>query len=288
MCPTVGRKRLGVELRRLRMAQSLRLDDVAVKLGIGASTVSRAETGKTSMSRMYLAAVLDLYGVNDPAQRELLMLMRQEGSSKEWWGDYAPVLPAGAGRYLGLEAAATRVCVFSALRVPGAIQTRRYTVAACLASRPGADSGMAETVAALQWRRQERLRHDGVKLRLIVDESALLRFVGSAQVMTEQLEHLQTAADSASVSVRVSRLAAAGAALCSSFGLLTLSDQTSPGIACCEGIGGQVFIIERPDDVTTATATFEALERTAESKTRSAALIEKAAALWQRRAAEGS
>jgi transcriptional regulator with XRE-family HTH domain len=65
--PNAGRHRLGAELRRLRKAQSLRLEDAADKLGIAASTLSRTETGKTSIKPLYLAALLDLYGVDDPA-----------------------------------------------------------------------------------------------------------------------------------------------------------------------------------------------------------------------------
>src|SRR5579872_613976 len=61
--PTVRRRRLGTELRRLREAHSLKLEEVADKLGLAASTLSRIETGKAPTRTAYLSAMLDLYGV---------------------------------------------------------------------------------------------------------------------------------------------------------------------------------------------------------------------------------
>ncbi len=46
MGPTVRRRRLGFELRRLREAHSIKLEEVAEQLGVAASTLSRIETGK--------------------------------------------------------------------------------------------------------------------------------------------------------------------------------------------------------------------------------------------------
>src|SRR5271170_1374301 len=44
--PTVRRRRLGAELRRLRDDHGMKLDEVATQLGLVASTLSRIETGK--------------------------------------------------------------------------------------------------------------------------------------------------------------------------------------------------------------------------------------------------
>ena len=284
--PTAGRHRLGAELRRLRMARSLRLVHASAKLGVAESTLSRIETGKAPIRPLYLATLLDLYEIHDPAQRRQLADMGREGQRKEWWSDYARVLPAGVGQYLCLETAAAEVCAYSALTIPGAIQTRRYTRAACLATRPGVSSQNLNPVSAVQARRQERLRHNDVRLRLVIDESALLRYVGSAHVMAEQLEHVREVAGGSQVSVQVIRLSTAGAALFPSFALLRLRDQPMPGIACYEGIGGQVLLSERPADVTAAHDNFGALERAAEPEAKFTAMIESAVAFWKRRAAE--
>src|SRR5262245_61913680 len=83
--PTVRRRRLGTELRRLREAHAIKLEEVADKLGLAASTLSRIETGKAPTRTAYLAAMLDLYGVKEPGQRQILIDMAREGHRKGWW-----------------------------------------------------------------------------------------------------------------------------------------------------------------------------------------------------------
>lgn len=43
--PAISRHQLGVQLRQLRQAQSLRLETAAAKLGVAPSTLSRIENG---------------------------------------------------------------------------------------------------------------------------------------------------------------------------------------------------------------------------------------------------
>ena len=67
MGPTVRRRRLGSELRKLREDHSIKLEEVAERLGVAASTLSRIETGKAPTKSVYLTAMLEMYGVTDPA-----------------------------------------------------------------------------------------------------------------------------------------------------------------------------------------------------------------------------
>src|SRR5712691_8958569 len=107
--PTVRRRRLGTELRRLRETHSLKLEEVADKLGVAASTLSRIETGKAPTRSAYLTAMLDMYGVDDAAQRQVLIDMAREGHRKGWWAAYEDVLPSGFDIFVGLEAETTGI-----------------------------------------------------------------------------------------------------------------------------------------------------------------------------------
>ena len=93
--PTARRRRLGAELRRLREAQSRKLDEVAGELGLVASTLSRIETGKAPIRTLHLSKLLEMYGVTDPAVKRLLVEMAREGHRKGWWSDYHDLLPSG-------------------------------------------------------------------------------------------------------------------------------------------------------------------------------------------------
>ena len=106
--PTVRRRRLGTELRRLREANSIKLEEVAEQLGVAPSTLSRIETGKAPTRSAYLSEMLKLYGVEDPGQRQVLIDMAREGHRKGWWAAYEDLLPTGFGIYVGLEAGPPR------------------------------------------------------------------------------------------------------------------------------------------------------------------------------------
>ena len=99
--PTVRRRRLGSELRRLRESQSIKLEEVAERLGLAPSTLSRIETGKAPTRTAYLNSMLELYGVEDPGQRQVLLEMAREGHRKGWWAVWDGVLPTGFGIYVG-------------------------------------------------------------------------------------------------------------------------------------------------------------------------------------------
>src|ERR1022692_3187816 len=189
--PTIRRRRLGTDLRRLREQSSLRLEEVAQHLGVAPSTLSRIETGKAPTRTSYLTVMLDLYWVADPEQRRQFMDSAREGQRKGWWAGSEELLPAGTGTYLGLEAEASAIRVFQAQVVPDLVRTGAYAHAVVTASRPELEPEQVDRVVAVQLRRQEVLqRSDPIQLRLILDESVLLRSLGPASLMREQLGRL--------------------------------------------------------------------------------------------------
>lgn len=100
--PAMGRHQLGTYLRQLRNARSMRLEDVAAKLDIAPSTISRIENGTAPVKTTY-HAMLDLYRVDDPAERDHLTGMARAGQRRDWWVDHRSMLPDGLGTYLGME-----------------------------------------------------------------------------------------------------------------------------------------------------------------------------------------
>ena len=58
--PTVRRRRLGTELRRLRESNGFKLEEVAAQLGVAPSTLSRIETGKAPTKSAYLNQMLEI------------------------------------------------------------------------------------------------------------------------------------------------------------------------------------------------------------------------------------
>jgi len=269
------RRRLGADLRQLREQNSLRLEEVAERLGVAPSTLSRIETGKAPTRTSYLAFMLDLYGVADPVRRRLLMDMAREGQRKGWWVAYDDVLPPGLGTYLGLEAEADGVLAFGAQVVPGLVRTADYARAVIAARRPDLAPRQVDRLLTIQMRRQDVLRGDDpIELSLILDEAVLLRSIGPPAVMRPQLEHLIAQGRSPNVTIQVLRLSGAPRyVLTPSFGILTFAEPADDDVACAEGIRGYVLLEQRAPEVRAMRMTFDALSAAALSPSESAGLI---------------
>jgi transcriptional regulator with XRE-family HTH domain len=271
--PILCRNRLGAELRRLRKARSLQIADVTGELGVAHSTLSRIETGRAPARPSYVSTLLGLYGVTDPAERRRLTDLAREGQRKGWWADYNHLLPAGAGSYLGLEAAAFHVSVFAVQTVPGVLQTSDYAAAACQAARPDLSPAQAGSLATVALRRTEALRDGRHHLYAVIDESALSRVVGSAPVMTAQLSHLKALSADPCVTIQVLTLSARHAVLSEPFTLLSFADPEDPEMACRRGADGQVIATRHAATVAHMLSIFRALAGAALCPQESAGLI---------------
>jgi transcriptional regulator with XRE-family HTH domain len=269
----IRRYKLGAYLRQLRTARSMRLEDVAADLGVAPSTLSRIETGAAPTRTSYLRLMLDLYGVDDPDQRKRLADLAREGQRRNWWNEYDDLLPPGVDRYLRLEATAAQVQAYSPQAVPELLQTADYAAAIIRASRPGLNPDQVSQLVSLQTRRQQLVHQSGLRLHVIIDESALQRTIAPADVMTKQLEHLINSTDQQHVTVQVATATITPTVISPPFTLLRTTGPADPAVACCHGPGGQIIVTKRSSDVRVMRTTFKALAETALSPARTAHLI---------------
>src|SRR2546423_11253703 len=106
--PTVRRRRLGLELRRLREAAGITIEAVADRLECSSSKISRIETGHTGATPRDVRDMLEIYGVHGAAAEDLVQVAR-EARHKGWGHLYGTVL---TGAYVGLEAAASEIYAY--------------------------------------------------------------------------------------------------------------------------------------------------------------------------------
>ena len=271
--PALRRQRLGRQLRLRREARSLRLQDVADHLGVAPSTLSRIESGKAPTRTSYLALMLDLYGIEDPTQRANLTDLAREGQRKGWWNGYNDLLSAEECNYLGLESAAFRMRSFSLQAVPDLLQTREYATAACRATRAGLRPGQTDRLVSAIQRRQQAL-FDGLRcLHFVVDESVLLRAIGSRDLMASQMRHLLDLTTYGTVTIQVLALASPQVVLSAPFTLLGFGDSADPEVAFGGGVGGAATMTKLTANVAALEIAFTALTRAAMSPTDSVKLI---------------
>jgi transcriptional regulator with XRE-family HTH domain len=278
--PTVRRRRLGAELRRLREDHSRKLDEVAGELGLVASTLSRIETGKAPIKTYYLNKLLDLYEVSDPAVRQLLVDMAREGHRKGWWSDYDDVLPSGFDIYVGLEAEASSIRSYESTLVHALLQTMDYATAVLREVRPRDSEEQLGRLVDLRMQRQRQRLFDidpPVELWLILDESAVRRTVGGAAVMRRQLEHLAEASRWPNVTLQVLAFdCGAHAGMDGAFSILEFPERNDRDVAVADGIGGTAFL-EKDRDVRVCAEAFDRLRAAALAPVASVQLIESAA-----------
>jgi transcriptional regulator with XRE-family HTH domain len=190
--PSVRRRRLAAELRRLRERAGFIGEDVAVRLGWSASKLSRIETSKIGVKLEDLQLLLDLYRVSEGHRSEVLALARESTRSSVPKSVRA-TLPGDYADFLQAEAEAESVWNWEPQNVPGLLQTEDYSRAIMLmwvsmfTLPPGEIDRRVET---RRLRQQVLSREPPLRLSFVVDESVLYRKIGDASVMRRQLEYL--------------------------------------------------------------------------------------------------
>jgi transcriptional regulator with XRE-family HTH domain len=273
--PTVRRRRLGAELRRLREAHSLKLEEVAEQLGLAPSTLSRIETGKAPTKSAYLTAMLGMYGVDDPGARKVLVDMAREGHRKGWWSIYDDVLPSGFDIYVGLEAEACGLRSYETDVVHGLLQTTDYALAVLRELRPRDSDEQIRRVVDLRMQRQRLLDQDPpLDLWLILDEGAIRRNIGGTAVMRPQLEHLIQASRWSNVTLQVLAFGSgAHAGLTGPFSILEFPERSDEDVAYTESVGGMIYM-EKDREVRLCAEAFDRMRAAALSPAASVELIQ--------------
>lgn len=194
---------MAAELRRLRKAAGITLEEAAHHLDVTHSTLSRVETGHAGIRPPYVESLLRLYGV-DEAERDALIKLAREARQRGWWQAYSDVLSADYSSYVGFETEATSIHTYEPQTIPGLLQTEPYARALTRAQEPDFSPDEVEPRVKLRMERQARLDgEDSVRFWAILGEAALRYEVGGPEVMREQLERLLDAAEPPNVTIQV-------------------------------------------------------------------------------------
>lgn len=201
--PTVQRRRLRVELRRARDAAGLRQADVADAMDWSPSKLIRIERGDVNVSTNDLRALLNHYGVKDKGRVSGLLELARSARGASYYDQYADLLKPGFKEYLAYEASASVIRQYDPVLIPGTLQTEEYG-RAILAQMAGFGPDDVDSLWAVRQHRQEAVdRESPPEMRYVLDEGALRRQVGGAQVMRHQLERLKDFAVEGHISIQI-------------------------------------------------------------------------------------
>ena len=187
--PVVEKQLLARDLRRLREESRLTQQDVGEKLGWSRERVGRIETSATSVSPADVALLLAQYGITDEGAISEFE-KRAVSAQRPGWNEYKGLLPDGYLTYLGFEEVASTMRQYHLSLIPGLLQTRSY-MHEVLAHVSEISPRDVRRLIDARLRRQDLLTADERPLfKIIMDEAALRRSIGSSRVMREQLQRL--------------------------------------------------------------------------------------------------
>jgi|SRR5450755_573924 transcriptional regulator with XRE-family HTH domain len=245
--PTVRRRRLRYELRRLREDRGLTIEQVQEQSGgdLKAPTISRWETGDRSVRPTDLRLLLDIYGIQGE-ERETLLTLARQAKERGWWNSYVSAIPEWFQVYVGLEAEAARIHEYGAELVPGLLQTGGY-YRAFLQTAPAAGSeDEIKRKITVRLARQERLTsEDAPEYWAVLNEATIRRIVGGANAMREQLNHIAETAKLPHVNVQVLPFSAGvHPAMEGAFSILGFPELTDPDVVYLENQAGSLYLEE--------------------------------------------
>lgn len=246
--PTVRRRRLGQELRKLREAKNMTAEQVAERLLVSQSKISRLENGRRSISQRDVRDLCGVYEVEDERMVDSLMQMAKDSRQQGWWHAFGDI-PYSV--YIGLETDAESLRMYEPQIIPGLLQTHAYAEAVITGALPESTPADIEKRVTVRTRRQERIRDEERPLRLwaVIDEGALHRIVGSRQLMVQQLEHLIEQSHLPHVTVQVIPFEmGAHPGISGQYSILEFPDTSDSSVVYIEGVTSDLYL-EKAQDV---------------------------------------
>jgi transcriptional regulator with XRE-family HTH domain len=280
--PTVWRRWLALELRRLRREAGMSMQQVADEIGGTKGRLSFIESAERPVQSHDIDALLKLYEVPDerwPVYHQAARDARKKG----WWERYdKATLPDWLSLMVGLEQGATRLQAYEPHIVHGLLQTADYAAAVMRADlEMRTDERIAEMIHVRTERQKALTRQDGpLTLWVVMDEAALRRTVGTPEIMHDQLGHIADLARRLQ-NVTVQVLPFAGGANVGSRGPFTVLNFDSGGgsdrgVVYMEHHVSSIYL-EEPSEIERHTLVFQHLCAQALPPLESISMIRKAA-----------
>jgi transcriptional regulator with XRE-family HTH domain len=237
--PTVWRRWLAFEMRRLRQRAGLSQGEIAKVLGSQVPKISLMEKGRRHVQRRDLEKLLPLFEVSQD-RWDNYFAAAEKAHKKGWWEiDREHTIPGWLQHYIGLEQGAQRLRTYHPAIFPGLLQTPEYAAAILHYLWISRSEAAIEQMVEVRMRRQHAIRRDDDPVRLwtIVDEAALRRMVGRREIMRAQLEHVAAEVERYDhVRLQIMPFDRPGAyeAAYGAFTILTFGWLTDPGVVYLE------------------------------------------------------
>ncbi|MYW05396.1 helix-turn-helix transcriptional regulator [Streptomyces sp. SID3343] len=232
------RRRLGIELRTLRLDAGYTVDGVADALGWSKSKVSRIETSRVALTRHDLYRLCGLYDVKD-GESQALQDLHAGSDDHRWWLEYGDVVGSVLEDYISLEAQASEIAVANGGLIPGLLQCREYAEAITPPNPNEPES--AEGIVEVRLRRRAAITGENpADLTAVIGPSAFYLETGGRDVLKAQLKHFLDLAELPTVDIWAIPDKATDAAFSGGVTIFDFADVRDPSVAYVEYSGGML------------------------------------------------
>lgn len=201
--PTERQKRLGSELRKMRLAADMSAEVAAGLLGVDRSRISNIEQGLRAISEDRLRTLACNCDCADAKYIEALVDMVMP-SPRGWWERYRGTLPSGLLDIAELEASAYRMRSAHSVHIPGILQTSDHALAVFRVVIPPLPEHEVALRLAHRVERQQVLEGDNPPEYVgVIHEAALRMQFGGPKVARAQLEHLLALSERENIILRI-------------------------------------------------------------------------------------
>ncbi|WP_149263461.1 helix-turn-helix transcriptional regulator [Actinomadura sp. K4S16] len=247
--PTVRRRRLASEMRRLRRESGKTREEAAKFADIAPATVSRIEAAVHAPKVADIMALCKFYGLDDH-RTEVLVTLARQSRQRGWWHQYSGTIPEWFEVYVGLEEEAHEILSYASELVPGLFQEEGYIRALFHASLRTWSEEEIDRRVALRLKRQERLTGDDApKIWAVLNEAVIRRQVGGQETLRSQLNRLTEIAQLNHVNIVVLPFSVgAHPSMDGSCTVLRFPEVADPDVVYIQYRRGSIYL-EDPSDV---------------------------------------
>ncbi|MGW2912182.1 helix-turn-helix domain-containing protein [Streptomyces asoensis] len=270
--PTARRRRLSIELKKLREQSTLTCAQVGAGLDWSGSKVNRMETGSGRVQPSDIDALCRFYDTSEEL-REFLKSLARQAKVRGWWQVHGSGVPEWFNIYIGLEQEAATFRQYQCELLPGLMQTQAYIRELHAASGHMSAEDIDRAVRVRVERQGMLRRPDAPEAWFIVNEGALRNVIGDRALMREQLEQLREVAQLPAVTLQVLPFDSGTYPVTGPFTMLGFPAPEDPDIVYRDGITDAVYL-EGEHHVREYTRAFDGLRAAALSPQRSTQLIE--------------
>ncbi|GAA2526675.1 MULTISPECIES: helix-turn-helix domain-containing protein [Streptomyces] len=270
--PTARRRRLSIELKKLRERSALTCAQVGQALDWSGSKVNRMETGSGRVQPSDVDALCRFYGTSDEL-REFLKSLAREAKTRGWWQVHGAGVPEWFNIYIGLEQDASTLRQYQCELLPGLMQTEAYARELHAAGAHLSSEDIDRAVRVRLERQEMLTRPDPPEAWFVVNEGAVRNVIGDRELMREQLERVLASAALPNVTLQVLPFDSGTYPATGSFTMLGFPAPEDPDLVYRDGITDAVYL-EGEHHVREYTRAFDGLRAAALSPQRSARLVE--------------